>query len=193
MQVSFNEIETTLRKAAVGAGVDEGTARELAAAGRWLSERGVDGAAAVLASLTSMPGPCRSNLIRISGPGTMDRALVSPGVATRIEGCDVPLALLGLCGAAADQFGIGARLQGAGWSAVVSDRTLSTSGVVPRGPADIDVVVVAEPIHQPGSTVDRPTVEAEVWAALEELAARTYVPSSPESAASAGPGHQGAD
>ena len=93
MELSLNEVETTIVKAVRGRGLDHGIAAEVGAAARWLCEAGRDGIAAVHEALVDEAGCSAEGL----GLGAVDRALASSEPVT-IEECSSQALLAGLAG-----------------------------------------------------------------------------------------------
>lgn len=158
MELSLNEVETTIVKAARGRGLDHGIAVEIGAAARWLCETGRDGIEAAAEALGARD--CDAEAL---GLGSVDRALAGADSVTVVDCVSVEL-LVGLAG----RVGL----------------------VIDRGPGSVEVCQPATTAeHNPyGATVATVAAPA-CWPQLEELASRTYVPSSEQSrAAGAGAG-----
>jgi len=195
MRVSLNEIETTLRRASVGAGLPVGIAEEISTAARWLSERGLDGAAAGLAALQNtrpaqLPlaiGPQAGNLTlsggsaALAGPSALDYLLADSRLKIHLPALDSPLLLAGLAGAASFHAGGFMLSFEKDIEVLITPAGLSPLGAMPTGPADMSLyrfehVSPAQPVYSTGTNVDM-----HCWKALQNLAARTYVPETTES------------
>lgn len=93
MQLSLNEVETTVTKAAQGCGLDFGIAAEIGAAAGWLCARGLDGVSAAVAVLSAGPDP-RTIVDRLR-LDTVD-LVVAKGSPLPAVGCSSPLMLRAL-------------------------------------------------------------------------------------------------
>ncbi|NNE95539.1 MAG: DUF3726 domain-containing protein, partial [Acidimicrobiales bacterium] len=81
IELSLNEIETTVTKAAIGCGIDIGRAAAIGTAARWLCARGIDGiseAAALLAGCGQAPGSDPVGIGAIDVAVATDRPVVVP-------------------------------------------------------------------------------------------------------------------
>ncbi len=198
MRVSLNEIETTVRKATVGAGWPWGAAEDAGRAAAWLAARGLEGATAAREALREGPAPVRLAPIgdgrwrcpraRILAEGIAALDLLLAGDALRVElgGADAPLLLLGLAGVMAGACGAElALLSGGRPVARVCGATLHLGGTPPgawsrvelrAGAAEPEGAVEHRAPLQPGDAGW--PVDAQTWAALATLAARCLVPAS---------------
>lgn len=168
MHLSLNEVETTTRKALIGAGTDPGAAADVAAAVRWLCEQGREGVGIVLAAIRN----------------SADFAALVSGVDAAIAGDGKPITVdrnamlfAALLGPAAAVFGLRFELTGSDWSAAVAAGELA--GSIGDGPVTVRAVK-ADVDASVGATANISVDQAE-WAILGELAARIYVPSSEQS------------
>lgn len=93
MELSLNEVETTIVKAVRGRGLDHGIATEVGAAARWLCEEGLDGISAVVEALSD-DAACTADAL---GLGAVDLALASSKPIT-VEACSSSVLLTGLAG-----------------------------------------------------------------------------------------------
>lgn len=189
MRRSYNEISMTVKKAALGAGLEYGLAEDVGRAAHWLCARGHDGVAIAHAAIISAAGETacryRSGVFAgahaaTAGPSALD--LARTGFPVELENLDVPLLLAGLAGAEAGMAAIRFHLTLGDNDAIVisaggPDRALDT--LQPGA----DVCVSAEPLAQTGqSAAGQDSAGADVdettWNRIEALAAKTYVPAS---------------
>ena len=180
MICSANEIEAALRKAAVGAGYPTGLAISMAEAGLWLCRHGADGLNAVLAT-THGGAACAGFTLEISGHTHTIRCAVAglcgpsvfemlvTGQAERIvlDGVDSPTLLAGFAGT------IGA--------ATGSSFEFSSDPHQAAPTTRIEIRWSPTPRYDPPVTRHGIEVDPAMWAAVNELAARTYVPATDES------------
>ncbi len=194
MRLSLYEIETTLRKACIGAGFPTGLTDDIGRAAVWLVAQDMDGVGAVLAAIeagfhapdmraekngvitfprarAATCGPSVGELLL--GEATCDRVHLT-GVDT------VPL-LFGFAGLAAARFGCGFRFEFSnGVTAdVLADRVI-IADPVPESGCDITVTCLTRTPSQsqrslPGNGREVPDA---LWRRAEDLAAKTYVPES---------------
>ncbi len=186
MTPSFNELETMLRKAAIGAGWPHALAAEGAGAVRWLAERGVDATTGFLRALHPLDTAIRcasdgrtleAARVLAAGPSALDLARVTPGTTVTLEDIDVPLLLPGLAGLASDTCGF--RIDCGGSAAVGAGSLALEHGF---GSAPHATVIAAEaPPRRPERMSPRLEVPDALWAGFERLAARTYVPETEQS------------
>ncbi|MDH3263405.1 MAG: DUF3726 domain-containing protein [Paracoccaceae bacterium] len=194
MMLSLNEIETTLRKAALGAGLGFGAAEEVGRAGAWLCARGWDGVAAALAGLDRPGAPCeavaegvcrfRKAAAASAGLAAIDLLLGDCGVReARLEGLDSPWLLVGLAGIAVEAGNAAFRLRLGDAEALVRPAGLDIAGAVPARGCDAALWVDEAPQHP--ASAPRASAGAEVrdedWRRALALAQRTYVPASDRS------------
>lgn len=204
MRVSFNEIETTLRKAAIGAGFPVGLAEDCASAAAWLVGQGHDGVESVLEAVRdemqkqAMPSAIGNAWvfpdagIAMCGPSAIDLLMAAACQEVRLLKADSPLMMIGLAGVAAGNYGREFSLENdAGCSVQISAGGMSLTGALPSPGANLSLtcredsrVGMRTPALLQGAIVDD-----RVWREALALAARTYVPSSTASrAAGAGAG-----
>ncbi|NNF53439.1 MAG: DUF3726 domain-containing protein [Acidimicrobiales bacterium] len=173
LPVSFNEIETTSRKALIGSGVDPGTAADVAAAVRWLCEYGRDGVGTVVAAIQT--GVDLAAVVR-----AVDTAIAEEGDVVAVQ--DNVLLFAGLCGPAAEVFGVRFELTAADWSAAIGPS--GVEGRIGGGAASVRMTAAASETVLSGARVTQIAVSQANWNVLVALAARIYVPSSAHSRAS---------
>lgn len=196
MICSLNEVDATLRKAAVGAGLMVGLADAVAAAGVWLCAQELDGVGAVLEAVLN-PDPVCQPRTKTPGDGstlTFSGTSVGrcgPSVFEVLEGTgiervvvdtpDAPLLLVGFAGVAA---------QTAGGSFMLNDCTGNSVHVAARawsGSAPLTGATQLEASRStwvPAAERSLPNgvvVNADAWASALSLAQRTYVPATDES------------
>lgn len=187
MILSLNEIEATVRKAALGRGWSHGLAVEAGRGAAWLSARGFDGVAAACDAL--MADPAKAVRTK-SAPECVlsDAPVIATGVAAcdllasgatkvRLTGTDAPLFLYGITQATAERYGLGV--------AILIDGAEFDPNTPPQGPCDAILSKGAMTSPPPGLD---PTANAADWAHLHTLAARTYVAATDQSRSGAGAG-----
>ena len=164
--LSLNEAETLSAKAARGAGYAWGQADDIGRAARVIAAEGRDFGAALLMLLQAResfvaPAPQRLALWRAGGPDIAgERPLCPVLVATWLA--DAGLDAVGL------------KLMNVG-APVWLDALLRSAGLGAAG----DGTLIRRP--QPFEAGKRAAVDPDIWRALNEYAARTYVPESESS------------
>ncbi|MDG3578191.1 DUF3726 domain-containing protein [Rhizobium sp. YJ-22] len=168
--LSYNEVSSTARKAASGAGLPQGVAEEIGQAAAWLSARGLDAIAVVVRALSGN-GP---QVILAGLPAIDTLCCGEEPEEAALESMDCSLLLLALAGVAAGNAGLSLAAQR-------EDKTLLPLDAACREPATDRLRLVR---HGQGNASEatlssRPaaTSEAAYTAALQ-LAAKTYVPAS---------------
>lgn len=194
MKRSLNEIENTMRRAGIGAGLHIGLAQDVAAAGAWLVARKLDGAGAVLAALgcekdRAAAAETQAGRVvfpdgrcAICGPSAIDLVMAGETTETvRVCNADAPLLIAGLAGVAAQNHEKGFRLEfGVGPAVTITSDTTRIDGA--GAAARCDVTISRQPV-QPHSEAAMPAadgfvIDETVWRRLAQLAAKTYVPAS---------------
>lgn len=168
--LSYNEVSSTARKAASGAGLPHGVAEEIGQAAAWLSARGVDAVGIVVRALSgSGPRTILAGLAAIDalccGEGPEEAAL---------ESADCSLLLLALAGLAADNAGLSLAAQR-------QDKTLLPLDAACREPATsrLHLVRRGQGNAAEAALSPRPAATSQAaHAAALQLAAKTYVPAS---------------
>ena len=206
LDVSFNEVETLVVKAARGAGLSWGLAEDAGRAARWLASLDLPWPRALIPVLTDPHDEPRVVLdnaggLKLSPPrggrlspllcGTYltDRAGDIPDGGIRLARVTSPLWLLPFLGQATLSRPRAIRLQCGDAVAIVAGRNcLIDAGAIEtlsaQGARDVMCTEVDTPEDEPvRARVDRAWVPIELWRALDELASRTYVPASAESRA----------
>jgi len=196
MRHSLNEVEVTLRKAAVGAGLPIGLAEDISRAAAWLVAGGLDGAGAGLTAVEAGKtissgvvmddGTVRFDTSRIAcdGPSAIDFLIAGQGrVMAQMTKPDSILLMAGLAGAAAAVYGGAFRFEFDDGSAatVVSAHGLDPAEL-PEAPVSVQISWQPE-AGTALSTINTSGIEVEdgVWNRIVALAAKTYVPESEES------------
>jgi len=195
--VSLNEIETTLLKAARGAGYGWGVAEEAGAAARWLAQHDLPWAETAAAILTE-------NAVRLVGT---DRAMSNPLVAGTSScdwisewSCDDPpaegdtrrgltavlaplwlAAVIGVCGRGSETH-VSLEWRGAALGIGRGALSGARGNLIDPGPVDVSIQVsrpaTAVPVPARASAVGGYNVDETIWHALNKLVKRTYVPAS---------------
>lgn len=196
MRRSLNEIELMARKAAVGAGWASGLAEDAGRAAAWLCRHGYDGVQAVYASVRTGPRDIsvedtQTGLVfhdaraARAGPSALD--LLADGGMTEhaiLRNVDSPVMLLGLAGTLSAQYGTAVGLEFAnGARARVASDCLQITGAVSYASCDVQVQRITWS-GVPARPTDATTgfnANEDIWAKLESLAAKTYVPATDES------------
>jgi hypothetical protein len=200
---SLNEIELTLRKAAVGAGYPYGLAEDIGQAGAWLCAHGLGGVPACLAALEADPGQSQPVVLQDRTPSFPDARIGQAGPSAidlllsdadngevRLTNIDTPLLLIGLAGVAASAGKTGFALRFSnGCTVDIGEGGLAVSGTPPEPGADADLARTeiaqtdtAVPDHFE-AVAGGFNVGDDLWAEVLSLAARTYVPASEASRA----------
>lgn len=196
MICSLNEVDATLRKAAVGAGLMVGLADAVAAAGVWLCAQELDGVGSVLDAVLN-PDPVRQPNTKTPGDGstlTFSGTSVGwcgPSVFEVLEGTgidrvvvetpDAPLLLVGFAGVAAQTTGRSYTLNdGTGNSVHVAAQAWSGSAPL-TGATQLEAACSTWVPTAEKSLPNGVVVNADAWASALSLAQRTYVPATEES------------
>ncbi len=190
MRHSLNEIEVTLRKATIGAGIPVGLAQDIGQAAAWLAACGMDGAGAGLAAITGKSAAAIGQVadggamtftdasVAYAGPSAMD--FLAAGHAVQLTGMDAPLLLVGLAGVAATTYDLDIACD-FGAAGVVSVTPDGLSGDLPAA-LGRDVNLTASPATSVANDTKASAAGIEVadavWNNIVELAGKTYVPES---------------
>lgn len=196
LDLSFNEVEVTLRKAVIGKGWPQGLAEEAGRAAVWLCAMGQDGVGAVLHALNAAVQPCPNHRAFLFpeapalalGPTVAD-LLLTGAESVQVTQTDSPLLLLGMLGLAAEEtrgflWEAGGKVEGEESGVVQADGLTGPLVTAPCG-------LTLRPI--PGMSIRsvqnrRIAVSTSLWKDACALAIESYVPASAESRAHAGAG-----
>lgn len=193
MTFAFNELESLLKKAAIGAGFSVGHAMAIASAGVWLGRRGFPACDIVYRAISD--GPRESVMRTVDGDMVFEAArvgidgvaaidLLLAGVArdvVTLEGLDEPELLVGLAGVAASAHEVGFVVATemnevvlGGGTALANVNLASGDAVVLRLRRDLsgDDGAVLATRYDPAEKADGS------WSHIEQLAQKTYVPAS---------------
>jgi hypothetical protein len=192
-------------------GYPHGLAEELARAVVWLTVGNVDGLGALLATgpVASIhpdiaAGASHGGLqvgglqvggfqVGLQGPGMLDLLIAEPDAGLELAELDSTWLFVGLCGVASQRHGVTIELRSGSSALRVGADTPDLASGSARAlvdNADGPLHVTCRPIDSalsgdgpaaPGSQVARLSVDDERWRAAEELAAKTYVPTSEHS------------
>lgn len=195
MLCSINEVEATLTKAALGAGMPVGLAEDASRAGVWLCLHGFDGLGTLLSAIQTNAGPAtpdsdgqtlvfRDARAAYCGPSAFD-SIVAGTVERQVKllGVDVPLLILGFAGVAASTYGIELELadNNGTWAHLAPD-TAQVGNAVPGPGADLTIRRDTTRLEPPTAVPVYPTQDIQVdpalWRQINEFAGRTYVPAS---------------
>ena len=191
--VSLNEIETTLLKAARGAGYGWGVAEEAGAAARWLAQHDLPWAETAAAILTEsavrLVGTDRaSSNPLVAGTWICDRtgddAAIEGGGRLAVAAVVAPLwlaAVIGVCGRG-KQTHVSLEWRGAALGIGRGALSGARGNLIDPGPVDVSIQVsrpaTAVPVPARASAVGGYNVDETIWHALNKLEQRTYVPAS---------------
>lgn len=207
---SLGEIEAQCKKAARGAGMAWGMAEEAGKSGRWLAAQGLDGAAMLAEWLGDFQDAgqgrlgCEGDVWSVSAglmcpitAGTLvaDRAADLAKSPLKLARVAHPMLMLFALQASANWLKAPLRVTWAGFSARLAPSHAPVWNGDARA-AHAGLITCQRDATQPSDDVDEPiwfpqrvALNAASWQALEDLAARTYVPASAASrAAGAGAG-----
>lgn len=203
---ALNEVETLVRKAAIGSGLDPGRADELAAAGLWLARRSFPVCDILGRALTGGPGDeleivrngtaAASNLARAAwiGPPTFDLLIAkAPGFRIELYNLDEPRLLAAIAAVTAALHGQRFILEWDDAFLPVGPGSNPAAGSIVSGTVRHLSVVRAPPAavnprRRPGDPIstkparyDPAAAGDSGLAALQALARLTYVPASDQS------------
>lgn len=171
--LSYNEVQSLVRKAAGSAGLPHGMAEDIGRAAVWLSARGVD---AVGIAVAALGDDAQGGQALLFGQAAIDALCCGETERISLQGRKESAVLIGLAGAAAMETGLNIGLERENGDVVplagVSDASgLMTDMTALRRLPDAYASVC------PGTPRPAATAAAAYAAALA-LAARTYVPAS---------------
>lgn len=198
MTHSLNELESLLKKAAVGAGFPVGHAVAIAAAGVWLARRGIPVCEVVVRTIAGGMGDCQ--VVRdkggatfqparagMAGPPAIDLLLADVGDETAtLQDVDEPVLLLGLAGVAGKANQVGFAIASTEGDIVVDDVAAMPSPdwiVAAKRRMTLRLLTDRPPSRETdlASRYDPMACGDSGWEALEALAYKTYVPASDQS------------
>lgn len=168
--LSYNEVLSTTRKAASGAGLPHGVAEEIGHAAVWLSARNVDAVGIVVRALSGN-GPQSI----LTGLATVDALCCGEGSEEAVlESADCSLLLLALAGVASGNAGLSLAIQREDGSLLSLD-----AACLEPAAARLRLVRLREGAADDVALSPRPAATSEAaYAAALALAAKTYVPAS---------------
>ena len=196
MTYSLNEVETTAKRAAHGAGYPWGLAEEAGKAARWLVVQNIDGAAILAKVLVQeLAGELDEHVPERAGSVWKGEAELCPLAAgalvsdaatclthepMRLEAVLMPILIVPFAANAACRLGGTVRVIAGGAEAATDGSGLEIRGAFPRAATDVTLCLEdGRPIPCAGAT--RALPDAGAWSALETLAFRTYAPATEES------------
>ena len=205
MRLTLYEIETTTRKASVGAGLPHGLGEDIGVAAAWLTGQNYDGVEAALNSIRTGMSKAEMSVddkgimvfsnasIAVCGPSVIDLLTGEKScIEVHLHKPDSVVLLFGFAGVAASQRGCIFRFDFSNGTKVqVSSGKVVENGEVPGSSSDVVVRCYEDKQGLSISQIPLGGVEVniETWSELAALAARTYVPESNASrAAGAGAG-----
>jgi hypothetical protein len=202
---AMNEIETLVRKAAIGAGLDPGRADDLAAAGLWLAFRAFPVCELVHRALAAGPGEplrlsadgttaeCPLTSAAHSGPAVLDLLLAKPpGFRVVLNDLDELRLLVALAAVMATRHQQRFRLEWGETLLPIGPGANPAAAAVTAGAVRRLSAIRAPAAARPGAAAPDPAETSVTrydpdattdtgWAALQVMAARTYVPASEQS------------
>lgn len=201
MTFSLNEVETLVRKAALGAGIDPGRANDLAAAAIWLTDVRVpvfeivhraltlDGGAPLKLADDGTHADCPATSAARTGPSTFDILLAKPpGFRVVLDAVDEPLLVAALAAITAARNGATFTIEISGQTIAMSPGTIPNIAPLMEGQAGSITLArmheTATPPAQRTSAIPRydpASIPDSGFAALARLAHQTYVPATVES------------
>lgn len=197
MILSLNEVETTAKKAARGAGYPWGLAEEAGKASRWLCARDIDGNAALANLLGLVDG---ANLPRwapdtdngpwaasggqlcplIAGAAISDRAHTLRHKSIRLANIVEPALLAPFLALAAQQIKETITIKWPGGVVSTDGNNVEAQGTFPAQ-ADSAEIGLGGAVANPNRRRSRATPNIDVWNILAQFANRTYAPATEES------------
>lgn len=193
MILSLNEVESGIRKAALGAGLPLGLAEDTGRAVAYLHGAGFDGISAALdcfsqgftpAIAMRENGQARFEVGHPIGLAIAALDLVAAGQVqqAKLIAFSQPLLAVGLALVASVDQNAGFSLTFArGAKAVILAQGIALEGVIPNEPDAIVISLTNTPTQIPARQAQIPNVSAGLWDQIQRLAACTYVPSSAQS------------
>ena len=199
MNLSLNEVENLVRKAARGVGLDPGRADDVAAAAAMLASHPVPVCAILHRALSSGVGEpltlaqdgtraaCHATSTAYVGPSALDLLIARPaGFEIALDAVDEPLLMMALAVVASRRYGVGLLVETEnGAIAIEHGRRTDLTSLANARAIQLVLRRSARPAGrktQPhtafASRYDPAKVSDTGLAALESLACRTYVPAS---------------
>lgn len=192
MRRTLNEIEVSIRKAASGVGLEYGTAEDAGRAAAWLVRQGLDGVAAVLASIRRGssdigfdPAVDAASAGRgyaaIIGPSLIDRLIAGgDGETVSVRNPDSALMVIGLAGVASEDHGVVIEIDCDGSISRIPAAGPMAAAAIPEPCARLSLkrIGAGVPGRQAAEASGGADVPAELWDEVQAYAARTYVPAS---------------
>jgi len=201
MTFSLNEVETTAKKAARGAGHSWGMAEEAGRATRWLCTRGFDGCGALAALLLKEDGAVQGDMAPIAlsdewsaASGTLsalmagatlsDSAFMLMPREVRMRSVAMPVLLIPFAATAARQLGTALSLQWSGVIITINEHDINVKAnedTLMSENADMVRIRGSSTLIRPITKWERVTPQALDWDTLNYFAGRTYAPATEES------------
>ena len=201
MTFSLNEVETTAKKAARGAGHSWGMAEEAGWATRWLCAHGFDGCGTLAALLLKEDGAVLGDMAPIAlsdewsaasgtlsalmaGAALSDSAFILAQGEIRIRSVALPMLLIPFAATAARQLKASVTLEWTGASITTNGTDVNvavkTHALIAQS---VDLVRIYQEgsLLRPISKQTRVLPHASDWDTLNILASRTYAPATEES------------
>ncbi|MFT4959873.1 MAG: hypothetical protein ACI92Z_000950 [Paracoccaceae bacterium] len=200
MTLSLNEVETTAKKAARGAGHSWGLAEEAGRATRWLCAHGFDGCAALAALLSKdgvghrdwAPYALSNDWFAVSGTlcslragvALSDSAVMLKQGDLRLRSVALPMLLIPFAANAARHLGTSINLAWPGAS-ITTDGTnvgvQENKTALSADCADVVRLSLGGKILAPNARKTRVSPQGSDWQSLTEFASLTYAPATEES------------
>lgn len=188
--LSAAEIAAGLRRAAIGRGWPQGLAEEAARAGALRVALRPGGLADALAAIEADPGPARAAIAEgtarfeaaralAAGPSAIDLMVAGDVREARLLGCDAPGLVLAMAALRAP--GLRAALESAPPAAIDPSAALAPGDLTLLSARGGSAAAVIPPAEIPAAAI---AVDPALWARVQTLAARTYVPATEHSRAS---------
>lgn len=188
--LSFNEVLSSARKAAVGAGLAYGVAEDIGMAAAWLSARGIDGIAATIQALEAVDPQGRRNVAdAVATRAAVDGVTAIDALCARettgkvvLRHVDAPAMLVGLAGVAVANLGLSIQLTFPGGQSLLLPHATGIRDVI-GDDRNIDISMTC--LGENGGVLpdwDSPVrphgCDENAYRKAMQLAARTYVPAS---------------
>ncbi|MDW5317062.1 DUF3726 domain-containing protein [Rhizobium sp. PL01] len=190
ISLSFNEVQSSARKAAAGAGLAYGVAEDIGIAAAWLSARGIDGIAATIRAVETVSpdrrkdiAPASATRVAIEGLAAIDTLCAGKtGDSIVLDRVDAPALLAGLAGVAAANLGLAIQLTFPNGQNLLLPHARDIAAALDGAlEIDISLMCLGEIGNNPAdqSLPARPHACDEIaYRKAMRLAARTHVPAS---------------